>query len=220
MPFCVVKIGGSLLGYSQEIVRKLVGLTSNGYSFLVVPGGGPMADVVRDLFQRYEISQDAAHWMAILAMEQYAYFMADDTSAKLTNEIRTFSSGVYILLPYRALLADDTGIEHTWDYTSDAVAALAACRLGIDLVKATNVDGVILDEKVVSEISAEELMGRQTCVDQGALHVLNQCGGRCLVLNGTDPDRLLANIIRRKSGTLIRGQNPGREGSDLKGSFV
>lgn len=205
MTFCVIKIGGSLIEVSRDIVKGLVSLSQEGGSFLVVPGGGPMADMVRDLFNRYHLSEETAHWMAILAMEEYAYFLADGTGAALTDEISRPVSGVRILLPYRPLREADRGLEHSWDYTSDSVAALVAWRLEADLVKATDVDGVILEGGVESEIEAESLIGKETCIDQGALRILRRSGRRCLVLDGRDPNRFLANLKTGKGGTLIRG---------------
>jgi len=203
MPFCVVKIGGSLMDESKEIVRRLVAM--EGHSFLVVPGGGVLADLVRDLFRRGNISQEAAHWMAVLAMEQYARILADGTGAKLTREVAEPPSGVRILMPYLTLIDDDEGIEHSWDYTSDAVAAMVACRLKADLVKATDVDGVYLDGSVAEEVSAEALLDKQTCVDQGTLQILSRCGGRCMVINGTDAKSFVANLREGRGGTLIIG---------------
>jgi len=207
MPFYVLKLGGSLLECSRDLIRALSALTMEGYSFLVVPGGGPMADLVRNLFSRHEISQEAAHWMAILAMEQYAYFLADGTGAKLTSEIvRPKDHGIEILLPYQALLKDDSGLRHNWDFTSDAVAALAALRLDAQLIKATDVDGVILDGKVIEEISAGELIGKESCMDQGSLQIL-QAGSKGIsawVLNGTDANRFINALRRGKGGTIIR----------------
>ena len=43
---------------------------------LVVPGGGPFADSVRAVDRQHRLSDDAAHWMAILAMDQYAHLIA------------------------------------------------------------------------------------------------------------------------------------------------
>jgi aspartokinase-like uncharacterized kinase len=205
MTFCVIKIGGSLIEVSRDIVKGLVSLSQEGVSFLVVPGGGPMADLVRGIHRRYRISEDTAHWMAILAMEEYAHFLADGTGATLTDDISRPVSGVRILLPYRPLMRDDKGLEHSWDYTSDSVAALVAWRLEADLVKATDIDGVILEGGVESEISAESLIGKETCIDQGALRILRRSGRRCLVLDGRDPNRFLANLKTGKGGTLIRG---------------
>jgi len=205
MTFCVIKIGGSLIDVSRDIVKGLVSLSQEGGTFLVVPGGGPMADLVREIHQRYRLSEDTAHWMAILAMEEYAHFLADGTGAALTDEISRPFAGVRVLLPYRPLMRDDQGLEHNWDYTSDSVAALIAWRLAVDFVKATDVDGVILEGEVEREISAESLIGKDTCIDQGALRILRRSSRRCLVLDGRDPNRFIANLKTRRGGTLIRG---------------
>ncbi len=202
MPFYVLKLGGSLVSCARDLMRRLFNLTAEDYSFLVVPGGGPMADIVRDLFSRQDISEEAAHWMAILAMEQYAYLLADGTGARLTQKVKR-SDGLRVLLPYNALLQNDSGLEHSWDYTSDSVAALVAARLDADMIKATDVDGVVLEGKVIESVSANDLMGKRTCIDQGALRILR--GRCCRVLNGTDPDRFVSMLKKGKGGTVIRG---------------
>ena len=62
-----------------------------------------------------------------------------------------------------------------------------AARLSAPLIKATDVDGVILDGKVVEEVSSSSLHGFESCIDQGTLSLL--CGrlkGRSVwVMNGT-----------------------------------
>ncbi len=219
MTFSVVKIGGSLISVARDIVRGLVALSTDDFSFLAVPGGGPMADLVRRLYDEYALSEDTAHWMAILAMEEYGRFLADGTGASLTYEISRPSSGFWVLLPYRPLMEEDRGIQHTWDYTSDAVAALVASRLKADLVKATDVEGVFLDGRLVDEIQAVDLMGRESCIDQGSLRILMKSGRSCLVLNGRDPDQFIANLRAGKGGTLIRGGGVGRCGPDVRESL-
>ena len=210
MPFYVLKLGGSLMPAAKELMLTLAALAEEEYSFLVVPGGGPMADLVREIFSLGDLSQEAAHWMAILAMEQYAYFLADGTGARLTREIRRpqGTAKVEILLPYQALHKDDFGLEHNWDYTSDSVAMLVASRLSALLIKATDVDGVILDGKVVEEVSSSSLLGFESCIDQGTLSLL--CGrlkGRSVwVLNGTNPERFAISLKKGKGGTVIKGQ--------------
>ncbi|HII06912.1 MAG TPA: uridylate kinase [Methanotrichaceae archaeon] len=219
MTFCVIKIGGSLIDVSRDIVKGLVDLSEEGHAFLVVPGGGPMADLVREIYQKYHLSDETAHWMAVLAMEQFSGLLADGTGAVLTETISRPTSGVWILLPYRPLSEDDQGLEHSWDYTSDSVAALVAWRLAADFIKATDVDGVILEGEVAGEISAESLIGKKTCIDQGALRILRRSGRSCLVLDGTRPDRFIANLKTGKGGTLIRGRSEGRSGPDVRESL-
>lgn len=202
MPFYVLKLGGSLIVSAKALVSRLSNLSDRSYSFLIVPGGGPMADLVRSLYNMHQLSDGAAHWMAILAMEQYAYFLADGTGAALTANISRFQ-GLKVLLPYRALLEDDQGLEHCWNYTSDSVAALVAARLNSDLIKATNVDGVIIDGEVATAIYAASLLGTRTCIDQGSLKLLQ--GRRCWILNGTDPDRFVESLLAGRGGTVIVG---------------
>jgi hypothetical protein len=210
MPFYVLKLGGSLMPVARRLMRTLLALGDEDYSFLVIPGGGPMADLVREIFSRGDLSQEAAHWMAILAMEQYAYFLADGTGASLTCEIRRSQDNpnVEILLPYQALQKDDFGLGHNWDYTSDSVAMLVAARLSTPLIKATDVDGVILDGKVVEEISSSSLLGFESCIDQGTLSLLcDRLKGRSVwVMNGIDPERFIMSLKAGKGGTVIRGQ--------------
>lgn len=202
MPFYVLKLGGSLMSVALDLVRSLLDLTAEGYSFLIIPGGGPMADLVRDIFYRHCVSQEAAHWMAVLAMEQYAYYLADGTGVGLTRAIQR-TDGLKILLPYQALLENDSGICHSWDYTSDAIAALVALRLDAPLIKATDVDGVILDGQVMKEVDASALLGRETCVDQGTLGILK--GRSCWVLCGLDPALFVSSLREGKGGTVIKG---------------
>ncbi|MGB3944053.1 MAG: uridylate kinase [Methanothrix sp.] len=219
MNFSIIKIGGSLIDVSRDIVRVLVSLSAGGRSFLVVPGGGPMADLVRELYDKYGLSDEAAHWMAILAMEEYAYFLADGTGAALTEEMRPPASGADVLLPSRPLMRDDRGLLRNWDYTSDSVAALVAQRLGADFIKVTDVEGVMLDGRIAAEIPAESLIGERTCVDQGALQILRSSGRSCLVMDGRVPDRFIANLKAGKGGTLIRGGGVDRSGPDVRESL-
>jgi len=59
----VVKLGGSLLADPQQWRAALSTLTSaaKSYRLVIVPGGGPFADVVRSIDERFRLSDDAAH---------------------------------------------------------------------------------------------------------------------------------------------------------------
>jgi aspartokinase-like uncharacterized kinase len=88
---------------------------------------------VRRAQREHHATEDAAHWMAILGMEQYAHLLADRIpGARLEESIdaaRDAAGGVAVLAPYRWLRATDP-LPHTWDATSDSIAAVAAGALG------------------------------------------------------------------------------------------
>jgi 5-(aminomethyl)-3-furanmethanol phosphate kinase len=202
MSFVIIKVGGSLIGTARELVAELC--RRPDLDVLMIPGGGPMADLIRDLTFRHQISDEAAHWMAVLAMEQYARYLADRTGAVLATEIKR-PDGKAVLLPYHVLMKDDCGIAHSWDYTSDAIAAMAASRLGMDFIKATDVDGIVLNGRLVDEISARDLVGVGTCVDQGTLQILMRSKRCCRVLNGLSPGSFISALESGVGGTLIKG---------------
>ena len=74
---CVIKVGGGVLARADtfDAVMAEISLASREAA-LLVPGGGPFADTVRDVDRQVGLSDDAAHWMAILAMDQYAHLIA------------------------------------------------------------------------------------------------------------------------------------------------
>ena len=65
MTHTVLKVGGSLIEVSMDLISCLV---EAQLDVLVVPGGGPFAETVRRYADR--IDETAAHWMAVLAMNQ------------------------------------------------------------------------------------------------------------------------------------------------------
>ncbi len=133
----VVKVGGSLLGQAGAFERVLEALTRfrPGRHLVVVPGGGPFADAVRQMFRRVKIGEDAAHWMAILGMDQYAHAVAARApGAALVEQPEEIEAAVAagqlpVLAPYRWLKAADP-LPHSWDVTSDSIAAWVAGALG------------------------------------------------------------------------------------------
>ena len=74
----VVKLGGGLLAHPAHFDTALAAIrdAADERRLLVVPGGGPFADTVRRMDRQFKLSDDAAHWMAVLAMDQYAHLVA------------------------------------------------------------------------------------------------------------------------------------------------
>jgi aspartokinase-like uncharacterized kinase len=125
----VVKLGGAVL--ADAPVKALTGIPRDGRT-LIVPGGGPFADMVRAADARFGLSDDDAHWAAILAMDQYATALA------------TLAPGLPIVAPYQWLRAVDP-LPHSWDVTSDSIAAWIAVAVGaarLLLVKPVSDGGV------------------------------------------------------------------------------
>ena len=78
----VVKIGGSLLAHAEASTRCWRAVAAAPRRVLIVPGGGPFADAVRDVDAALALGDDAAHWMAVLAMDQYAQLLASRCRAR------------------------------------------------------------------------------------------------------------------------------------------
>jgi aspartokinase-like uncharacterized kinase len=133
----VVKVGGGLLAKAGafELVVEALTAFRPGRRLVVVPGGGPFADAVRQMFRRIKIGEDAAHWMAVLGMDQYAHALAAripdaalvDAAAGITAALQT--GQLPVLAPYRWLRAVDP-LPHSWDVTSDSLAAWLTGALG------------------------------------------------------------------------------------------
>ena len=132
----VIKIGGGLAAVpgALDLVCRAVGASGCDHRILVVPGGGLFAETVREFDRSVGLSPDAAHWMAILAMDQYAHVLAERIpGAVLIEEPGALfqalaSSGVAVLAPSRWMRSADA-LPHSWDVTSDSIAAFVAGAL-------------------------------------------------------------------------------------------
>ncbi len=197
----VIKLGGSLINSAKGLVKEIIDHSDKCRDeILIVPGGSVFADTVRKI----DVSQEAAHWMAVLAMEQYAYYLADGTGAKLTDSLKIEYIGTYILLPYR-LLKEKDELPHTWDVTSDTIAAWVAKQLDARFIKVTDVDGVYINGILEKEIYAGELIGKETCVDRELPYFLIKNKMNCEIINGNCPGGLVDALAGNVSGTLIKG---------------
>src|SRR5438067_13111280 len=68
----VVKLGGSL-AFLAILTDWIRALTSCAGRVVLVPGGGPFADAVRNAQRRMRFDDRAAHLMSLLATEQYGH---------------------------------------------------------------------------------------------------------------------------------------------------
>lgn len=131
----VVKLGGSMLGSPElsswlEVLVKI----SDG-KVLIVPGGGLFADAVREAQQRAGMTDEVAHHLALLAMDQFGLLLAGmhpglvTASSELEIAERGWQHRAIVWLPSQMVMADDA-IPKNWGVTSDSLSAWVANKIG------------------------------------------------------------------------------------------
>ncbi|WP_457301757.1 amino acid kinase family protein [Phyllobacterium sp. P5_D12] len=141
----VVKLGGSTAGHA-EMQRWIDLLASATFPLVIVPGGGPFADQVRTSQKRLGYSDDAAHAMAILAMDQFGIAIAErHPQLRVARSISQIGEvldvgATPVWLP-SSMTLDAGDIPPSWQITSDSLSAWLARQLPTDtllLVKQTD----------------------------------------------------------------------------------
>jgi aspartokinase-like uncharacterized kinase len=215
----VVKVGGQLGrgGHLRSLSSRLGALGSR-HRLLLVPGGGAFADAVRELDAREHLGDSAAHWMAVLAMDQYGLALADLTPGgrvvrSPTEALRARPGEVPVLLPSVWLRRADP-LPHSWSVTSDAIAVWVAgqCRArAVVLLK----DSVGMqtplhagEEPPRGDLTAAEL-AVWGAVDAHVASLVEGLRGDLYVVDGA-ADRQLEELIDegRCSGVRLRRSAP------------
>jgi len=173
----IVKLGGSLYNRVPNLIPVLKG---SKHPLFIIPGGGPFADIVR----KCNVDNEAAHWMAIAAMEQYGWFIS--SFGILTTDKMEVPLKTTVFLPYRCLRLTDM-LPHTWDVTSDTIAAWVAGTVGFDLLVLKSVDGIyingILQQQVTVPVVSDEL-------DPFFIPFVIKNNVKTTIINGSYPKRV------------------------------
>ncbi len=139
MTVAIVKLGGSLAN-SDELPKWLdVIATAGAGKVVLVPGGGPWADEVREAQKREGFDDGVAHRKALRAMERYGNVLAGmranlalaDDIAAIDEVLR--DGQVAVWMPFEMVVAD-ASIPQTWDVSSDSLSAWLARELGAALL--------------------------------------------------------------------------------------
>ncbi len=148
----VVKLGGSLFDY-PTLSEWLKILSEDGAGkVVIVPGGGPFADQVRDAQERWKFNDQQAHQMALHAMDQFGlmlcgiakeqgYDLFPVSSRKEIHEILV-NKKTPVWLPSKHL-KNNTEIPQNWMVTSDSLSAWLANEMKADqliLIKRVEID--------------------------------------------------------------------------------
>jgi aspartokinase-like uncharacterized kinase len=135
-PAAVIKIGGSLFDLpdlGQRLQAWLAGQATR--TLLLVPGGGPVAEVVRQYDRLYGLGEERAHWLALRSLALNARllcFLLPQTV--VVPHIRSLATlwrrGKIPVLDLYSFARADEGqpgaLPHCWNVTSDSLAARVA----------------------------------------------------------------------------------------------
>jgi aspartokinase-like uncharacterized kinase len=153
----VVKLGGSTSNQA-ELDLWISALAGASVPLVVVPGGGPFADTVREAQKSVGFSDTAAHAMALLAMEQFGHVILDRhqrfTAARSLTEIADALARKEVPVWFPSAMAlSASEIPASWQVTSDSLAAWLAGQLGAGallLIKQTSAFSVRDDSASLS----------------------------------------------------------------------
>ncbi|MFW5444484.1 MAG: uridylate kinase [Methylococcaceae bacterium] len=131
----VIKLGGSLMQDIPVLTQCLKSIErQNKEKLVLVPGGGTFADQVRLVQKQWGFTDEIAHQMAVLAMQQTAIlFSSIVQSVVLAGKVSTIQQAlvnhsVVIWSPDIDEL-NSANIKTDWDVTSDSLAAWLANQL-------------------------------------------------------------------------------------------
>lgn len=142
-PRTVVKLGGSHAADRGRIALILRELSSSPGRAVVVPGGGPFAEGVREAQGALGFSDRLAHRLAMEAMIAFARVLAEIHPALAVVETRgeidaAHAAGRIPVWSVARLLHGMADVPESWAMTSDSFAALLAFEIdaaGLILVK-------------------------------------------------------------------------------------
>lgn len=215
----VVKIGGSLIRNRKslvEVCREINKLARRGYKIVIVAGGGELVDTIKRSCKKYSISDTMAHWMAIMAMDINAMFIADlEDNYKSVTSIKDCirvikSKHVPVLLVYKILRENDI-LPKSWNVTSDSISLYIAqiCNSKFHILL-KDVRGLYdysnKKTRHIKEISAEELRKWEgkSCIDSYLPELLLRYNRETLVISGLYPERIKEILNSNKvCGTYI-----------------
>jgi 5-(aminomethyl)-3-furanmethanol phosphate kinase len=191
-PPLVVKIGGSL---SNRVPDLIPVLRASGRPLFIIPGGGMFAEGVRKL----RVDDDSAHWMAIAAMDQYGWFIASQ-GMMTTDILQPLPDRQVVFLPYCSMRQHDP-LPHSWDVTSDSIAAWVADLLGLDLLILKSVDGILENGNLMTRV---KIPVKTEVVDPFFIPFVLEKKIKTIIINGSRVDRV-EKFLRgvRVSGTRI-----------------
>ena len=175
-----------------------------GQNCLFVIGGGEFANLIRKYDREIEFSEDVTHETAIDSMDILAKLLNDKlafTEISYTiEEAKSISDSNKIpIMICSEILKENEPFKHSWDVTSDSIAAYIASLLDAKLLIATNVNGIYTKDpslsgaELINEIDVNKLLTfDESSIDLMLPTLLIEYGLDCYVVNGECPERVLS----------------------------
>ena len=220
----IIRIGGSILGipFNSLLIGKYVDLLktlkNEGNDVVAVVGGGSLAREFIKAIAELGLKESSQDWAAIHVSRIFARLLLialndthlshvpisiDEMNNMLTEGRIVILGGLY------------PGM------TTDSVAALVGEHINADLlVKGSNVDGIYTkdprkhsDSIKINSIRFEELAdlfeaknhkaGINQIIDPKAVKIIQSCRLKTVVVDGYNPDNILAAVRGKRIGTII-----------------
>ena len=220
----IFKIGGKIFEDFENLSTTISQLESlyqkdKIQKIILIPGGGSIANFIRNVYNELKITEELAHWMGILSMNYNGIELSKKLPRIETIEnfecLNELDKYFCIFLPYQYLKANDK-LPHRWDVTSDSITLFLAKEIGLNacfLIK--NVDGIFNDmNEVIKELEtvefrrlkstdklakiesiSDDLKNQSRPIDPYLLTLIEQYRIPCVILNGVSKlNRIINNI--------------------------
>jgi len=128
----VVKLGGSLYNTAElKLWLQTLADISLTTPIVIVPGGGPFADQVREAQIFHHFNDATAHHMALIAMKQFGLLMTGLEAQCQPFDAYKPEQALSVWLPDDTLLSE-AELSQSWDLTSDSLALWLASKLNAE----------------------------------------------------------------------------------------
>ncbi len=211
----VLKVGGSIINNKKRLLNLCGQICKIDENIVVVPGGGRLADVVRSLNKEFRISDSAAHWMAIKAMDINGILISDLNKRMKPVKSRKEcfqtleQSKIPVFLTYEILKKRDP-LPKSWNVTSDSISLYLAETLNSDMhILLKDVDGIYRNiegkKTLLKEVDVKRLKSmKNTCVDSYFPKLISAYKRESYVISGFHPERVKKVLNNEKViGTKI-----------------
>jgi aspartokinase-like uncharacterized kinase len=152
MKLTVVKIGGSLYDMPGLAARLQTWLkTLAARRILLVPGGGPAADVIREYDRVHGLGEKAAHELALRSLTLNAWFLSELLGGlRVLDPLHADWDGLALLDAHAFCRHEEVSAQlpACWEATSDSIAAATALVLNaleLVLLKSTDESAGLVD---------------------------------------------------------------------------